>query len=249
MTRGPIVTESRSDPPPTQRGPVGVGGPRPERRAIWPTVLGVLAVIFGSLGLLNAVFGLFGILVPGIVKGFFEQQAQQQPGVGLESAVAQMEVIEGYFFANLLVLICSFALSIMLLAGGIALLRRRPSARRTMMGWAVLAMIKTIPSSIVGYLQADASMQVMADEMATSAPGAFPAWMFNIWRGSIVVIIALQVLVCWAGPVFVLIWFSLRFVRNEILTWITESPEPAAAPGSTAPVDPAPPTAPPSSQA
>ena len=124
-------------PPPT---PPTAAGASPPRKSTWPMVLGIIAIILGSLATLqgcmglgsSAMFGLFASAMP-------EEQAEMMDAV---KTFAPLTMIS----AGLTMLI-----AIVLLIGGIGLTKRNPRSRKTCKIWAGLKMVLVVYSSTVKF--------------------------------------------------------------------------------------------------
>ena len=99
--------------PPAAGAPPVEGGFLPEKRSTWPTVIGIIAIIFGSLGAAyNGLCAPASMAMSGLLKSMFQNMAQSAPGAGMEMQVAQMEAMQQYLPANLVVYLTSAILSV-----------------------------------------------------------------------------------------------------------------------------------------
>jgi hypothetical protein len=88
---------------------------------VWPKVFGIIAIVFASYGLLSQ---LVGLVMAAPMSAVFERIGAPSP---FDGGASRFIYLNG---AGLLLL------SGLLLAGGIALVRRRPAARRLLLSWA-----------------------------------------------------------------------------------------------------------------
>jgi hypothetical protein len=112
-------------------------------------VLGVIAIVFGSLGILGGILGAVMLLVAG---------DQVSGHMGGAAGIANQ--------------VLGFALSVLLLAAGIGLAARRRWAPPAMLIWAVLAIVAALFGTIIGYQV----QQEQMEELQNQGAGAAPAW-------------------------------------------------------------------------
>ena len=114
--------------PPTEPGELSLSA----RRSVWPMVLGIIAVVFGGFATLG---GLWGAVAPFVMDGFARLLAQMPSAPGQDPA-KMFEAMGEYRYLLMATSLASTAVAVLLLVAGIALMRRRPSARRLCMAWA-----------------------------------------------------------------------------------------------------------------
>ncbi len=194
------MTEHQPPPlaPPTEPGHRGPVAPR---TAAWPTVLGILGIMLGALGavvyLLNAV-----------LMAFFAPWLAGLGGQGDEATTAGLAA-SAPLQAGLAAV--QTAVSLLLLAAGIGLLRRRPGAAPLARAWAVVKIVVTVAAAVVAVAVQRQQFEAEANQ-AGGMPGAF-------FTGIIVATFLFTILWGWALPVFMLIWLRLRGSREEIARW------------------------------
>ena len=222
MSQYPTDEQVVPHAPPAAGTPPIEGAFVPDKRSVWPTVIGIITIIFGSLGAAyNGLCSPAGMIMAGAFKPMFEDMAQSAPGAGMEMQVAQIEAMSRYLPASLVVYLTSTILSVLLLIGGIGVLRRRGWSGRTLNIWAILRILQAIPAVIVTYLMNDAMFEAM-EEAAASGGGAtaqMPSGIFSVMATVGLAAVIIQLLIYWALPVFVLIWFSRRVIREEVAEW------------------------------
>ena len=103
------------------------------------------------------------------------------------------------------------ALAVMLLVGGIQLLRRRAGALRVLNGWAVLKVVLIAANAIVTGMYNHEQFERMGQ-----SPGAMSA---QFSTGMTAVTLIFQVLWGLALPVFILIWLNLGKIKSESAQW------------------------------
>ncbi len=202
-----MTTTGPQIPPPTPLTPPTDGGAIPPKPASWPTVIGVIAIIFGSLATLGGCFGLVSSL-------FLDQFMSLVPQGEAEEMTS---ALDGLKPALIISGALTMVLAIVVLIGGIGLLRRRAWGRSTCLTWAGLKIVLVVGNSVLSYIVQQSQFQAMAEDlnMAGSMPGFLPALM----QAMGVVGLVVGLLWGWALPVFMLIWFSRRKIKAEIAQW------------------------------
>ena len=100
------------------------------KRSTWPTVLGVIGIIFGSLGILSSTCSFF---LPAIMQRVLEQMPPEQRAQIMDSMPSG-----AFLYATLTV---GLVLSLMMLWGSVNLLKRRQSARGVLNAYAVASIL------------------------------------------------------------------------------------------------------------
>ncbi len=197
-------------PPPTPMTPPTDAGAIPPRKTTWPMVIGIIAIILGSLAALQGCMGLGWSAVAGV---FTSALPEEQAGMmDATKALTPLMMIS----AGL-----TLAVAIVLLIGGIGLTKRSPRSPKTCRIWAGLKMLLVVYSSIVGYLVQQAQMEAMQrmleedPNMAGAMPGFFGTIMAIV--GPLFLVFA--IVWGWALPIFMLIWFSRRKINAEVAQW------------------------------
>lgn len=189
-------------------------GELPAQQSAWPSVIGIIMIVLGSLGVaMYACGGVFTVLMPALMGAAASSGAQSDPILA-----AQTDVTQRYLVWNLVNSIVLLALGIMLLTAGIGLLRRRAWSVGLGRGWAIGRIAWTIPATYMGYrvaIETFAAMEKASQESGQPMPPFFGVMMQG---GSIVGSAVGAIFVC-ALPVFVLIWFARGRVRSEVATW------------------------------
>ena len=173
---------------------------RPEMRSSWPTAIGVIAIVFGVLGVLYHLFS----IVPFALRWF---------GVNVDDPDPDMKVALSWETWIVLLAGLATALAVVLLVAGIGLVRRRRRAVRTLAGWATFRMLLAVGQAAVNYRLAPAQYAVMRNDPSMAGmPSGFVELIGPITAG---------VLLIWgcALPIFLLIWFGRRKIKDEVTTW------------------------------
>jgi hypothetical protein len=192
-----------ADAPPTEPGEVTPVRP-PEA---WPTVIGVLAIVFGSLGLLSGVCTGFGTAFMAMGGSLVPEEAGDMQ--------ALMAVNVPYPWAQGAHALLEFALSATHLVGGILLVTRRPAAARVLVGFAWADLVSNTLGAVLGYFVMRAGAAAMAehpDLEAASAMGGMAEAMGAAW-------LVLDWLFTAVWPVFLIVWFARPRIRETVATW------------------------------
>ncbi|MEM7383394.1 MAG: hypothetical protein AAF514_00490 [Verrucomicrobiota bacterium] len=180
----------------------------PTKPSAWPVALGIIAIVFGLFGAGASAIGVFG----------------QQAMVGLaasgmgEAGEAYKEMAASWFPKLLIVAAFTILVAFLLLVGGIVLLRRKPSGVKLLKVWAVLKILLICVSIPINYLQQKEMMGLMSQV----SPDSSPAANISVNTGAEVgVIVGLIFGIIWGLilPIFFLIWFSLKKIKEEVATW------------------------------
>ena len=205
-----MTTTGPQMPPPTPMTPPTDAGAIPPRKSTWPMVLGINAIILGSLATLrgcmgigsSAMFGLFASAMP-------------------EDSAEMMEATKA--FAPLIMISSglTMAIAIILLIGGIGLTKRNPRSPKTCKIWAGLKMVLVVYGSIVTFLSTQAQIEAMQRmlEEDPNAAGMMPGFFGTLMAIIGPVIFVFAIVWGWALPIFMLIWFSRRKIKAEIAQW------------------------------
>lgn len=176
--------------------------------ARWPKTVGVISVVWGSIGLLCGTCGFaYMIFMPQLMRMAEEQFKEPVPSVMLPGLAAKVFMVLGMLPPPIL------------LAGGIALLRRKAAARPLHLVYAVLATILMIGGTVVQAQQQLAIMQ-WAKENASSKW----AQQGNSPTGLLIGFVMLLIFLIW--PLFCMVWFG--GIKRDPSEW-TVAPEPPAA--------------------
>jgi hypothetical protein len=190
--------------PPTQPRPWAT----PENRPVWPTVIGIIGIVVGGLGLMG---GLWGAIAP----FFLKFMASYVP----ETERATLDVAQRWRGWTIPLSLVSGAVAVALLLAGIALLRRRARARQMCLTWAVAKMLLVLFSTVVGYRIAQQTVELTAQQ-STSAPGMTPVVARQFAEVGTMVGLGFGLVWGWALPVFLLIWFGRGRIRDEVARWV-----------------------------
>ncbi|MCH8152385.1 MAG: hypothetical protein IH830_08445 [Planctomycetes bacterium] len=197
-------------PPPGLMTPPVEPGEIPHRPSAWPMVIGVIAIIFGSLAILQGCFGAVSSLFMSSLSGFMP--AEQ---------ATMLDAMEGLKPWMIIGAVLTLALGILLLVAGIGLVRRRAWSPTACMVWAGIKMMFVVGNTILADMAQQAQFEAMQEMMQQdpNMPAAMPAMMGSFMQVFGVFTIVLGILWGWALPVFLLIWFSRGKIKAEVAGW------------------------------
>lgn len=183
--------------PPTVAGAIV----RPARESAWPTAIGVISIVFGALGVL---WGLYGAATPWLAS-FFSGFTPDAP-IDMFAAMRKW----AWWLAGLNGA-CVLA-AIALLIAGIGLLQHRAWAGAAIVIWAIVKIGLEVGLAIVTAAMQREQFQAIAAGSRSGMPASIADSV------SIVTLVLFIGMFC-AFPVFMLIWFFRRNVRETIAKW------------------------------
>ncbi|MCH7701510.1 MAG: hypothetical protein IID37_07460 [Planctomycetes bacterium] len=184
--------------PPIEPEALGSGTPPPA----WHKPIGVIAIVFGSLGMLGGCSGLF-------YPKLMEMMASNVPRE-MEEQFKVAEDFAGWTIASSLAGLVAAAA---LLAAGIGVLKQRRWGITTARVWAVAKMVVVAATSVLTYQILQESTAAMLRTQGTQAMP--PGFMSAVGAMSI----GMGIMWGWALPVFLLIWFGRRKIRQDVAAW------------------------------
>lgn len=191
-TDGPVA-------PPTLAGEII----RVRPPAAWPTVLGVLSLIFSVGGVF---IGASTALQP-LIMSFASSIAGEQPAF----AVARK-----WMYVSMGTGIVGGLIAIVLLVGAILLLRRNPVSIRILSVWAILKIIFALGSSVIATFMQLEQAQAIAGTPTGGAPMPISA---NAMSAISILGILMSLMWAMAFPFVLLVWFRRQTVRAEVQRW------------------------------
>lgn len=200
-----IIPSAQPVAPPTQPGTIAT----PQRPANWPVVIGTIAIVFGSGGIL---IGLWGAAAPLGMRLFEWAMAQSQPSAVVELQVDAMQAWLPWTVVSSLVAV---AIAILLLLGGIRLTKRRCSSMRLLKFWAVMKIPVVVIVTIAGIFVEERQFEIMS-QTSGGIPMPLGGGFFDLM---IVVGLVFGLAWGWALPVFLLIWLTRGKIKNEVAGW------------------------------
>jgi hypothetical protein len=188
--------------PPMQPGQI----PMPEQRSTWATVIGVIAIVLGSGGILS---GCWSLASP-FVFDFFRNMIPPGQATGMEV----MDAIDEWRSWTIINSLLTIAVATLLLVVGIGLLKRRRWAVGAGVAWAILKTLLALVTAVFVYMIQQAAFEAMGQQVP-AAPGLGLAF----YRMIAVCSAAFTVLWYCAFPVFLLIWLSRAKVKADVADW------------------------------
>lgn len=185
-------------------------------KTVWPTSIGIIAIVFGIGGLFQAIMAPFSLL---LVKP--QMQAIVKQGGEQARVDEYLSRLTAHSYLSLAVYAI---LGLILLAGGILLMKRRKIASPLLQTWSVL---KILAGGFVIFRSVSLStlqMQIIMEPTMASASK------IRGGGGEMETINQFTTYAMWAGlgfgfiwlallPVFFIIWFNRRKVIDQMQTW------------------------------
>lgn len=200
-----VIPSAQPVAPPTQPGEIAA----PQRSANWPIVIGTIAIVLGSGGILVGLWGAAAHLGMRLFEWAMEQ-SQSSAVVG-----RQVAAMEAWLPWTVVSSLLATAIAILLLLGGIRLTKRRCSSIRLLKFWAVVKIPVVVIRAIAEVFMQESLFEIMSQSpSSTSMPfgGGFLDLMMVI---GLVFTLAWG----WALPVFLIIWLSRGKIKNEVAGW------------------------------
>jgi hypothetical protein len=194
-----------SDPPELPHPPLE-GGMLPEQQSSWPMVMGIIGIIWASLGIICVPLGMFAIRFQR--WGLEMQQKNGQVDPVLET---QVKVAERFQPIMIVVLIIGFCMAVYLLTACIRLVRRSHKARKALLTWAMLSIIMFGVNIALQILTFQVTKQELIRIGEQQSLGRL---YFGVIIGS-----AFAFVLGLGPPLFMASWLSRRRIKEEIAGW------------------------------
>ncbi len=185
--------------------------PQPDAQSSWPTVIGIISIIFGSLGALGGAYQAVAPFLMGMIGGFVPESDDQ--------AKVVFESMAAWRFPLMVVGIGSLILSVMLIVCGAQLVGRKESASGLHKKWAISKILFSLVAVTINTLAQMAQMKVAMEQQSQSMGGGGAQFVETAMMVAMVVGIIMGIAFACAYPVFILIWFSREKVKNEVQSW------------------------------
>lgn len=179
----------------------------PQKTSQWPKLIGIIGIIFGALALLQS------LVAPFMVA--FTRMSMETTLGDSEGAQTDLEeyITELTALSTLSAIVFSI-LAIILVIGGILLLKRKPGAKPVLMTWAVLKIAAGAFISFKNY----GLTRIQMDLISGQAGEGMAAFERITDISATVGLIGGMIWIA-ALPVFLLIWFSRSKIRREMAEW------------------------------
>lgn len=170
----------------------------------WPKVIGIIAIVFGALGAVNGVMGFMG--------QFVAEKVIDIVPTGQREAFEATKDLRIWVFLDYLV---RLALGVVLIVGGSKLVGRKPGSARILRAWSWLKILASVYSVAIAWQAIPTQIAVMQQDPNMQSSGLSTAMLEFILKLGFVAFL----LWCIALPVFLLIWFARRTIKDEIRGW------------------------------
>lgn len=183
---------------------------KPPHVPVWPTPIGIIAIVFGAGGVLAS---LYSAAVPWLFSSM-SAWTPRTPGTTME--FDPFASVRNWAVSTTVVHGLGVLVAAMLLAGGIGLLRRRPWSVPLSLWWAVIRIPMALAVTAVTVGQQQEQMAMMSRQAGGMFIAAFTGGF--VWLAAIMSI-------AWycAFPVFMIIWLLRPGVRADVRTWRADS--------------------------
>ena len=194
----PRPERSASFTPPTQAPPPLV------RASVWPTVVGIIGIIYASLGLFGTFCGLAFLFILLSYADWLESFGIPEQEV--QEMQASMSPVSWTVPAS----VVGLALASLLFVGAVRLLRRQASGARLCALWSWIIIPWTIIATVI----------TLVFHFNTPVPSSGPAQQIG---AAIVTVIG--TVIGLVLPVFMVIWFSRVTIKSQVAQWRGRSDE------------------------
>lgn len=192
--------ESQS-PPPIQSGDIQLPGSK------WPKLLGIISIIFGVGGILQSIAAPFtAALTRSSMQAFVEQGADQARVDDYLTKLQSNAYLGGGIY---------LVLGVILLVGGIMLLKRKPMSSLVLQAWAVL---KILGGGFMIF-KSMAIQKTQMDIMFSATAGNEAEMIGNITKYAVWFGLAFGFIWLAALPIFFLIWFNREKIKTQMSEW------------------------------
>ena len=180
-----------------QISPPTIAVPYQAPKSSWPTIVGIIGIIYAGMGLISNVCGV-------VIISFAPQLIEWLQKMGMSDADAQ-EMKASLSINTWLVVggLIGLAMVIMLLVGSIKLLKRKQSGAKLCKLWAWISIPWILISTTIGF-----AIQTSIQESST------PVEQVGAIIGAIIGTIFGFIL-----PVYMVIWFARSKIKSEITSW------------------------------
>lgn len=195
-----------SNPPPAPGSP----GPPAPKGSAWPKTVGIIAIIFGILGAGGAVIAPLSLAFTKT-----QMQVYVEMGAKQETVDEYLERLSGISILNAVII---GILGVVLLIGGILLLKQNSKSPWILKSWAIAKMAAGLYTTMVNMSLTKMQMGIITSSSTFGEDGEMINQFANV--GAIVGAV-FGLLWIAALPAFLLIWFSRPKVKADIASWET----------------------------
>ena len=192
--------------PPTLPGQLPVSQ---QTSAHWSKPIGIIATVLGALGILG---GGGGLLTPFFMSLMSELMREVVPK-GQPTGMEALEALEQWSGWLITCSLLAIVIAAMLLAAGIGMLRHRRWAVRLGIYWATVKILFVV-------VQAAFNVPMQKEQLAAMGQMPNTPQLSGSFASAMTILtVIIGVAWGWALPVFLLIWFSRRKVKDDIAGW------------------------------
>lgn len=185
----------------------GDASPPPQRESGgWHKPIGIVSIVLGVCGFVG---GCMHLLSP-LFMPFFEEFMRAAVPKGQPTGMEAISSNSGRLVAQGAMAAAAAAL---LVAAGIGLAKQRRWGAKLSVTWSVVKMIVVVATLLIAWPMQKASLEAMQQN---AAGGQFGSGFYTM---TAVLSIGFGLLWGWAYPVFLLIWFGRRKIKDQIATW------------------------------
>lgn len=170
-------------------------------KPVWPTVIGVISIVYGLWGVLNGCGGIFSPFYMQHLGGVIPD----------DQSKAVFDGLSEHFGLGLAVGLSGLLVGGLLLASGIGLILRRRWSIRAHTIWAVLAILQSGLAGVYGFYIQQTQFQAMK-------AGGMPPMPIPMEAFAVVGLFIGLVFLC-VYPTFVLVWFFRATIRAQMVGW------------------------------
>lgn len=175
----------------------------------WPRTLGIITIVFGVLGILG---GLVAVINPLILRKQLESYVQL--GADAVAVDAYMDKMVPY---QITLAVLTFTAGLLLLAGGLFLIKKRAIAVKLLLAWGVYKIGIGIYTTIQSFPMVREQMEIMQSSTALAGDAGETIGQIT----SIATTFGLVAGLVWVAvlPVFLFVWFSRAKIREQVKVW------------------------------
>ncbi|GEM_PF-2832820 len=201
MAMGESIDDSTIDAP---HGPFATAPLIP--RTSWPTIVGIICLSLGSLGIVYGVLG----MIWAVGWTMMIRSMPESPGAGLPSVITLSTILSG----------CVALLMYGLLVwGGFGLASRKVFGRAVLLWWSALEIVRVPIATILSTTMSQTILELISRPMKASVTEEQAAAMGRALRAMMVAVGILGAVLALILPVFLLVWLNRDLIRREVGLW------------------------------
>lgn len=200
----------------------------------WPTVLGIISIVLGGLGILFNLCGAISSLFMDAMQSTFLKGPlpEDLPDQARDAHRQMMEMMQGVSGYQAVMAVLMLALAVLLLIAGIMMLQRKARSVMLSFYWSWMKIIAVIGSAALQawiFSQQQEFMQQMMQSMPNgeSMPPEIETFMGSFFAIVSVFSVIFILLIGWAYPIFLLVWLSRPGVKRHYQQWNELTPTPS----------------------